>query len=114
MFLENLENLHHSIGFEVLTAVVMKSTVFWDIMPFSLLTVDFNGLHGVIYQNTVFFKAIVFEHTHAETGLPNLAKCYKPTNPHVWNTMKIYTFTTVSFRIGIPLLPHACEYSTIC
>jgi hypothetical protein len=32
-------NLNKS-GFEVLTAVVMKSTVFWDIMPCSPLRVN--------------------------------------------------------------------------
>jgi hypothetical protein len=39
------------VGFEVLTAVVMKSTIFWDIKPCSPLTL--NGLHGVISQTIV-------------------------------------------------------------
>jgi hypothetical protein len=30
----------HYIGFEVLTAVVMKSSIFWDITPCSLLKVN--------------------------------------------------------------------------
>jgi hypothetical protein len=29
-----------SVGFEILTAVVMKSTIFWDITPCSLLQVN--------------------------------------------------------------------------
>jgi hypothetical protein len=53
--------------FVVLTAVVMKSNIFWDIMPCSPLKVNrrfgetcsskhrlnFNGLHGVISQKIV-------------------------------------------------------------
>jgi hypothetical protein len=52
------------VGFEVLTAVVMKSTIFWDIMPCSLLKVNrrFGGTyrlhnHGrigpAIYQREI-------------------------------------------------------------
>jgi hypothetical protein len=33
------------VGFEVLTAVVMKSTTFWDITPCSLLSVDVSEEH---------------------------------------------------------------------
>jgi hypothetical protein len=39
--------------FQILTAVVMKNTVFWDITPGSLLNV--NRLYGVISQKTVTF-----------------------------------------------------------
>jgi hypothetical protein len=59
--------IKENLGFEVLTAVVMKSSVFWDIMPCSLLKVNqhfggtcryfplkrqltFHGLQGVISQ----------------------------------------------------------------
>jgi hypothetical protein len=73
----------YSVGFEVLTAVVIKSTIFWGITPCSPLKVNrrfggtyrlhlqsrrtrwkryspkrrmtFNGLHGVISQKIVFF-----------------------------------------------------------
>jgi hypothetical protein len=48
------------VGFEVLAAVVVKSSIFWDITPFSPFEVDrrfggklrsnFNRLHGVISQ----------------------------------------------------------------
>jgi hypothetical protein len=41
------------VGFEILTVVVMKSTVFWDITPCIRLT--FNGLHGVISQKIILF-----------------------------------------------------------
>jgi hypothetical protein len=37
-----------SIGFEVLAAVVMKSSLFWDIMTLRRLT--FKRLHSVISQ----------------------------------------------------------------
>jgi hypothetical protein len=39
-------------GFEVLTAVVMKSTIFWDIMPCSLLKANrhFGGTHRLHLQ----------------------------------------------------------------
>jgi hypothetical protein len=49
------------VGFEVLIAVVMKSTIFWDIAPCSPLKVHrstFNGLHGVVSQNIVLFESI--------------------------------------------------------
>jgi hypothetical protein len=42
------------VGFEVLTAVVMKSIIFCDITPCRPLNV--NGLHGVISQKIVLFK----------------------------------------------------------
>jgi hypothetical protein len=52
------------VGFEVFTAVVMKSIIFWDMTPFSPLRwrryvppkrrVQLNGLHGVISQKTLF------------------------------------------------------------
>jgi hypothetical protein len=40
------------VGFEVLTAVVMKSTIFWDIMPCSPLKVDqrFRGTYHLHFQ----------------------------------------------------------------
>jgi hypothetical protein len=41
------------IGFEVLTVVVMKKFLVWDI------TQIFNGLHGVISQKKEPFKTIV-------------------------------------------------------
>jgi hypothetical protein len=61
------------VGFDVLTAVVMKSTIFWDITPCSLLSVNrrfggtyslhlqgaLNGLHGVIYQKMVLFMFLL-------------------------------------------------------
>jgi hypothetical protein len=59
-----------NVGSEVLTAVAMRSSVFWDMKPCSPLKVNrrfgrtcrlyppkhrmtFNGLHGVISQTTV-------------------------------------------------------------
>jgi hypothetical protein len=53
------------IQFEVLTVVVMESTIFWDITQCSPLNVTnglqehqftFNGLHSVISQKIVLFK----------------------------------------------------------
>jgi hypothetical protein len=45
------ENLRISVGFEV-TAVVMKSTIFWDIMPCSPLSVNrrFGGTYHLYLQ----------------------------------------------------------------
>jgi hypothetical protein len=39
----------NSLGFEVLTAVVMKSCVFWDVTPYTPLKhrSTFNVLHGI-------------------------------------------------------------------
>jgi hypothetical protein len=34
------EEIRQDVGFEVLTAVVMKSTIFWDITPCDPLKVD--------------------------------------------------------------------------
>jgi hypothetical protein len=76
-----------NLGFEVLTAVIMKSTIFWDIMPCSPLKVNrwfgreyrlhlqgqrisrainqwasrltFNELDGVISQKTVILNGIL-------------------------------------------------------
>jgi hypothetical protein len=38
----------HGLGFEVLTAIIMKSSVFWDITPYSPLKV--NQIFGEIYR----------------------------------------------------------------
>jgi hypothetical protein len=46
-------------GFEVLTAVVMKSSAFWNKMSYSLLI--FNRLHGVISQKTEPCKSGMFQ-----------------------------------------------------
>jgi hypothetical protein len=45
-------------GFEVLTAVIMKSSVFWNIMLCSLLT--FSGLHGVISQKILYIYIYIY------------------------------------------------------
>jgi hypothetical protein len=39
-------------GFEVLTAVVMKSTIFWDITPYSPLKINrrFGGTSSLIFR----------------------------------------------------------------
>jgi hypothetical protein len=57
------------VGFEVLTAVVMKIYIFWDTTLCSLLKVDwhfppkyqltFNGQHGIISQKTEFLNSSV-------------------------------------------------------
>jgi hypothetical protein len=39
LFSETWKTKYHSVGFEVLTTVVMKSSVFWDITPCSSLQV---------------------------------------------------------------------------
>jgi hypothetical protein len=54
-------NILKTVGFEVLTAVVMKSTIFWDITPCSPLSVNrcFGGtcrLHVVGRQNKLSQK----------------------------------------------------------
>jgi hypothetical protein len=41
-------------GFEVLTAVIMKSTIFWNVTLCSPLKV--NGLHSVICQKIILFN----------------------------------------------------------
>jgi hypothetical protein len=55
--------LAYEVGIEVFTAVVMKSTILWDITPSSLLKVKrrfggktFNILHGGISQETILFN----------------------------------------------------------
>jgi hypothetical protein len=68
------ERNEHCVGFEVLTAVLMKSTVVWDTLPRSYTCfhagfllglflnnenggdiLTFNGLYGVISQKIVLF-----------------------------------------------------------
>jgi hypothetical protein len=51
-----LKNIKRYVGFEVLTAVGMKSTIFWDITPCSPLSVNWRfKLHSIISQKTVLF-----------------------------------------------------------
>jgi hypothetical protein len=51
--MSSLPTEEHCVVFEALTAVVIKSSIFWDIMPCILLT--FNGLHGVISEKIELF-----------------------------------------------------------
>jgi hypothetical protein len=44
------------LGFEVLTAMVVKSTIFWDILPLT-----FNGPHGVISQMMAIFTTYLLK-----------------------------------------------------
>jgi hypothetical protein len=62
----------YNVGFEVYTAVIMKSIIFWDISPCSPLSVNrrfggtyrlhlrlaLNRLHGVISQKMIIFNVI--------------------------------------------------------
>jgi hypothetical protein len=45
-------NAHYCVTFEVLTAVVMKSSIFWDITPCSLLEINrgFGGKFASIFR----------------------------------------------------------------
>lgn len=45
------------LGFDVLTAVAMKSIFFWNITPYSLCT--FNGLHGLRCLKIILSKKII-------------------------------------------------------
>jgi hypothetical protein len=49
----------NSVEFQVLTAVVMKSSILWNTTP-----LNFNGLHGVISQKMELFKRKIFPHCH--------------------------------------------------
>jgi hypothetical protein len=48
-----------SVGFEVLTAVVMKSSIFWDIMPCSPLEISrrFGGIYRLHLQGRIINRA---------------------------------------------------------
>jgi hypothetical protein len=57
----------NNVGFEVLTAMLMKSSIFWDITTYSPLEV--NRLHRVISQKVEIFILILS--SHLCLGLPN-------------------------------------------
>jgi hypothetical protein len=59
------------IGFEVFTAVVMKSIIFWDMTPCSQL--GCNGLHGVISQKMILFNKIL----RLQVAVTNIRDCEK-------------------------------------
>jgi hypothetical protein len=46
-YITSIANKLGNLGFEVITAVVMRSTIFWDTTPFSPLKVKL-GLHAGI------------------------------------------------------------------
>jgi hypothetical protein len=54
-----LVNIYYFIGFEVLTAVIMKSTIFWDITPCSPLKVNrrFGGTYRLHLQGRKISRA---------------------------------------------------------
>jgi hypothetical protein len=52
-WLRPLTNISY-VGFEVFTAVVMKSIIFWDMTPCRRLL--YNGLHGVISQKMILSR----------------------------------------------------------
>jgi hypothetical protein len=51
------DEIKNNVGFEVFTALVMKSIIFWDMTPCCPLRVQLNGLHGVISQKMILFKS---------------------------------------------------------
>jgi hypothetical protein len=51
------------IGFEILTAVIMKSTIFWYTMPWSLLKDNVSEKHNITY----IFR--IEEYAEEETGV---------------------------------------------
>jgi hypothetical protein len=57
-------------GFEVLTAVVMKSTVFWDITPCSpletLLAIYFMLVYFLAYSSTLKKEATYYSETSVD------------------------------------------------
>jgi hypothetical protein len=59
-FLQSSEKQERGcVGFEVFTAVVLKSIFFWDMTPCSALSGirrSSDALHGVISQKKILFK----------------------------------------------------------
>jgi hypothetical protein len=55
----NFRHLGEYVGFKVLTAVVMKSTIFWDITPCSPLKIDwrFGGIYRLHLQGRRIIRA---------------------------------------------------------
>jgi hypothetical protein len=54
-----VETKFNVVGFEVFTAVVLKSIFFWDMTPCSALSgtqCSASALHGVISQKKILFK----------------------------------------------------------
>jgi hypothetical protein len=50
------QNRKACVGFEVLTVMVMKSTILEDITLCNALKPTFNRLHGFVTQKTVLFR----------------------------------------------------------
>jgi hypothetical protein len=49
------------VGFEVFTAVVMKSIIFWDMTPCSLKRrLKLDGLHGVIPEDDTLIPPLTY------------------------------------------------------
>jgi hypothetical protein len=59
--LQDNTNTSTSVGFEVLTAMVMKSTIFWDITPCSPLNV--NRRFGGTYYNSSPLSSLKDRHS---------------------------------------------------
>jgi hypothetical protein len=74
------------VGFEVPTAVVMKSSILWDTTPCSPLKVPlkrlltFNGIHGVIFQKIVLFKRLAAWKTTKKVNGFRIRDWYGRTN----------------------------------
>jgi hypothetical protein len=58
-------NYMNLVGFEVFTALVMKSTIFWDITPCSLLSVNqsFRGTYRHCHLLAFWFLAELISST---------------------------------------------------
>jgi hypothetical protein len=86
-----MKNCH--VGFEVLTAVIMKSTIFWDITPCSSLSVNrrFGGTYRLHLQGQKIRRARNM-HLHQATTTSTIQfisrlSCYHST-PRSLDTVK--------------------------
>jgi hypothetical protein len=84
--------LHNRVGFEVRTAVVIKSTIFWDITPCSILKV--NRRFGGIYRLHLQGRKISRVRNHleswwpAETSAFPIVSCFRSLKFKNWISSK--------------------------
>jgi hypothetical protein len=93
-----------SVGVEVLTAVVMKGTVFWDITPFSPLKVNrqFGGTCGLHLQGGI----------RKDT---NVSPAFTLVSCTAYSTLKmeaICSETSVDLQTDYTALYHSRQYSS--
>jgi hypothetical protein len=88
-------NLKPHVGFEILTAVALKTSIFCDVMPRSPVSVN-RRFGGTFRLHLEGWRVSQARNQH-ETGRRNISEDETPQNPCLYWTINIYHYVTMWF-----------------